>query len=390
MYLRNVMDLTKHGNFADNSTVFTGEYFSLPHDISLSNLTNQFTDLVNKRIHSIDFLSGSLLKDTIIPIIEVVLQCVFQGGKIMAAGNGGSAAQSQHFCSELMGRLKNKRSPIQAISLCSDISLITCIANDYGYERVFSRQIEGLGKANDVFVAFTTSGRSRNILEALQECKSLDICSIAFTGGNIDNIKQLADYVVDVPYEDTAVVQEIHMQLIHILCEILESNLVESNSVWDEVLQLGHEGYKYLILDRDGVINHVKANGYISSTSEFVFRQDFLNHIKPLSETFRYIFIVSNQKGIGKGLMTMEELEFVHKKMVEDILILGGRIDKIYVSTSADNNAIDNKPNTGLANKIIEEFPNVDFNNTVVVGDSASDYLFADKLKSKFVYARTR
>ena len=390
MYLRNVMDLTKHGIFVDNSTVFTGEHFSLPHNVSMSNLANQFTDLVNKRIHFIDFLSESHLKDTIIPIIEIVLQCIFQGGKIMAAGNGGSAAQSQHICSELMGRLKNKRSPIQAISLCSDISLITCIANDYGYERVFSRQIEGLGKANDVFVAFTTSGKSRNILEALTECKSLGICSIVFTGGNTENIKQLADYVVDVPYEDTAIVQEIHMQLIHILCEILESNLVESNSVWDEVLKLGHEGYKYLILDRDGVINHVKANGYISSTSEFVFCKDFLNHIKLLSETFRYIFVVSNQKGIGKGLMTMEELESIHEKMIDIILNHGGRIDKIYVSTSADNNAIENKPNIGLANKIKEDFSCIDFNSTVVVGDSASDYMFADKLKSKFVYARTR
>ncbi len=384
------MDLTRHGKSSNISTVFTGESFSMSPHMSMSNLTNQFVSLVNKRIQSINILCESRLQEVIIPIIEVVLLCVSHGGKIMAAGNGGSASLSQHFCSELMGRFKNKRSPIQAISLCSDISLITCIANDFGYERVFSRQIEGLGKANDVFVAFTTSGKSRNIVEALQECKSLGICTIVFTGKNTDNIKQLADYVIDVQYENTAVVQEIHMQLIHILCEILESNLVESNSVWDEVLKFGHEGYKYLILDRDGVINHVKANGYINSTSEFVFRSDFLNHIKSLSETFCYIFIVSNQKGVGKGLMTMEELKFVHEKMIENILNYGGRIDKIYVSTSAGNNAIENKPNIGLANKIKEEFPCVDFNNTVVVGDSASDYLFADKLKSKFVYARTR
>lgn len=390
MYLRNVMDLTKHGGLANNSAVFTGEQFGLSHNVCMSNLPSQFDNLVNKRKQSVDYLSEGHLKDTFIPVIGVILQCISHGGKIMAAGNGGSAAQSQHFCSELMGRLKNKRSPIPAISLSSDISLITCIANDYGYERIFSRQIEGLGKVHDVFMAFTTSGKSRNIIEALYECKSQGIFSVVFTGGNTDNIKQLADYVVEVPDEDTAIVQEIHMQLIHILCEIVECNLVESISVWDEVLKLGHEGYKCLILDRDGVINHVKANGYVSSTSEFVFRKDFLNHIKPLSETFRYIFVVSNQKGIGKGLMTMEELENVHEKMIENILNHGGRIDKIYVSTSADNNAIDNKPNTGLANKIIEEFPNVDFNNTVVVGDSASDYLFADKLKSKFVYARTR
>ena len=385
-----VMNLTKHREQVMSSTVFTGEGFNLPPNVNVSNLTKQYVGLVKKRIEAIGFLSEKHLQDAVIPIVEVFLKCISQKGKIMIAGNGGSASQSQHFCSELMGRFKNKRSPIQAVSLSSDTSLLTCIANDYGYERIFSRQIEGLGKANDVFVAFTTSGKSRNIIEALHECKSQGVYSVVFTGNNTDNIKQFADYIIDVPYGDTAVVQEIHMLLIHILCEIIESNLTESNSVWDEVLRLGHGGYKYLILDRDGVINHVKANGYINSTSEFVFRGDFLNHIKQLSETFRYIFVVSNQKGIGKGLMTMDELESVHGKMIESIVNLGGRIDKIYVSTSADNNAIENKPNIGLANKMKEDFPCIDFNITVVVGDSTSDYLFADKLKSKFVYARTR
>lgn len=356
----------------------------------MSNLSSLIFDLIRKRIQSVDYLNEKLQKEVIPTVLDVISQCISQGGKIMTAGNGGSASQSQHFCSELVGRFKSKRTPIKAVSLCSDISLITCIANDFGYERIFSRQIECLGNVNDVFVAFTTSGMSRNIIEALHECKSKGICSVVFTGGITENIKQLADYVVEVPDEDTAVVQEIHMQLIHILCEIVESNLVESISVWDEVLKLGHQGYKCLILDRDGVINHIKSNGYICSTSEFVFRKDFLNYIKPLSETFRYIFVVSNQKGIGKGLVTMEELADVHEKMIEYIINHGGRIDKIYVSTSADNNAIENKPNIGLANKIKEDFPCVDFNNTVVVGDSASDYLFADKLKCKFVYARTR
>lgn len=390
MYLRNVMDLTRHGKKTNNSTVFTGESFSLLPNVNPSNLSSQYNNFVDKRKLSVDFLSDGHLKDTLISVIGIIFQCILHGGKIMATGNGGSASQSQHFCSELMGRLKNKRSPIQAISLCGDISLITCIANDYGYERVFSRQIEGLGNANDVFVAFTTSGKSRNILEALLECKSKGIRSVVFTGGKTDNLQGLSDYIVDVPCADTAVVQEIHMQLIHILCEIIESNLVEVNSVWDEVLKLGHEGYKYLILDRDGVINHVKANGYINSPTEFVFREDFLKYIQPLSKNFHHIFIVTNQKGVGKGLMTKEEMESVHRKMIEKILDQGGRIDKIYVSTSADNNSIENKPNIGLANKIKEDFPCVDFASTVVVGDSASDYLFADKLKSKFVYARTR
>lgn len=384
------MELIKQQEQHTNSTVYTDDMINLSHENKHTNLSIIYDSLVKQRIQSIEFLYKNHLKENIIHVISDILYHILQGGKIITAGNGGSAAQSQHFCSELMGRLKTKRSPIQAISLSSDISIITCIANDYGYERIFSRQLEGIGNANDVFIAFTTSGLSRNIIEALLECKSLGIYSIVFTGSNPGKIKELANSIIDIPYDDTAVVQEIHMQIIHILCEIIESNLSESNSVWDEILRLGHEGYKYLILDRDGVINHVKANSYINSFSEFEFRKDFLNNIKQLAETYRYIFVVSNQKGIGKGLMTIEELESVHEKMIENIFKHGGRIDKIYVSTSADNNAIENKPNIGLANKIKEDFPCVDFNSTVVVGDSASDYLFADKLKSKFVYARTR
>lgn len=387
---RDTMDLTKHKGATDVSSVFTDvQDVQLPNVIK-SNLSSKYKELINKRKQSVGCLGGNSLIASYIPVVEIILQCIAHGGKIMAAGNGGSASQSQHFCSELMGRLKNKRSPIRAISLCSDISLVTCIANDFGYERIFSRQIEGLGNTNDIFVAFTTSGTSRNILEALLECKSRGVFSIVFTGRNADSVNRLADYVVSIPFDESTIVQEIHMQLIHVLCEIVESSVIEVSSFWSGVLELEKQGYKYLILDRDGVINHIKPNGYVLSPSEFEFRRDFLDVVKELSDAFQYVFVVSNQKGVGKGLMTEEELELVHRNMIKDISNCGGRIDKIYVSTSADNNAADSKPNIGLAEKIKEDYPAVDFKKTVVVGDSVSDYLFADNLTCKFVYARTR
>lgn len=389
-FLRDVMDLTKHGEQATVSAVVTVERFGLPNDNSLSDLCTQYNALSNLRIKSSELLRNYNIRESLLSAINAIVKHIQNKGKIIVAGNGGSASQSQHLCSELMGRLKNKRSPIQAISLCADISLITCIANDFGYERIFSRQVEGLGNANDVFIAFTTSGKSRNIIEALLECKTQNICSIVFTGSETDTLKRLADHIVSVPLADTAIIQEVHMQLVHIMCEIIEDFFSDKNSPWDEVITLGQKGFKYLILDRDGVINHVKANGYIQSSSEFIFCKDFLEHIKQLSEIYQHIFIVSNQKGVGKGLMTKEELESVHQKMITDISNQGGRIDNIYVSTNADSNAIENKPNTGLADKIIKDYPYVDFNSTVVVGDSASDYLFANNLKCRFVYARTR
>lgn len=383
------MDLTKYIDHSKESSVFAEDGLSVHHR-HLSNYDATIKSLVYKRVLSAKILSVESFQETLAVVVDAILQHIHQTGKILIAGNGGSASQSQHLCSELMGRFKSKRSPIRAISLCSDVSLATCISNDFGYERLFSRQIEALGEDKDVFVAFTTSGNSRNIIEALLECKSRGISTIVFAGDKTDLIKQFTDYIISIPSDDTAIVQELHMQLIHIICEIIEREINKDNTIWRDIIELGKHGFTSLILDRDGVINYVKANGYIKSASEFSFREDFLLNIGLLSHTFRYIFIVSNQKGVGKGLMTKEELEAIHSVMLNEINKNGGRIDKIYVGTNADSNALENKPNMGMANQIKNDYPDVDFKKTIVVGDSALDYIFAGRLESKFIYDRTR
>lgn len=351
--------------------------------------------IIKQRLSERREILTSILDDAELEhVVELVssklLFCIQHGGKILTAGNGGSAAQAEHFCSELMGRFKDKRSPVQAMSLCSNVSLLTCISNDFGYERVFSRQIEGIGNGKDIFVAFTTSGHSRNIIEALHECKSQGICTVAFSGKETDMISKFANHVISIPTEDTAIIQEAHLQIVHIICEIIENTLNDNGKVWHDVLDFGHQGYTNLILDRDGVINHVKANEYINSFAEFIFRKDFLAHAKELSETFSYIFVVSNQKGVGKGLISLHDLNVVHNRMKDELLRVGGRIDHIYIGTNARNDAPENKPNTGMAELIRRDYPDIDFSKTIVVGDSASDHLFADKLNCKFIYVRTR
>ena len=352
-------------------------------------IINLLRESLQKRTLSSKIIANSFI-DVFSLVVKTLYDKIHNSGKIMIAGNGGSASLSQHFCAELMGRMKIKRAPIPALSLCADSALITCIANDFGYERIFSRQIEGIGNVNDVFVAITTSGKSRNILEALLECKSRNITSIVFTGKETESLIPLADYVVSIPIEDTSIVQEIQLQLIHIICEIIDNSIQKDDNVWSSILKLAHEGFNTLILDRDGVINNVKANGYINSVQEFSLRKDFLFNVQKLSELFDHIFVVTNQKGVGKGLLSINDVETVHKKMVEDIVQHGGRIDKIYVSTGAKNDDFYNKPNIGMAELIKQDFPEVDLGRTIVVGDSVTDYLFAKNLKSKFVYARTR
>lgn len=211
MFHCDVMNLAKHTKqtaVPKAPICGTGQLSSY---VSASSLTNDIEALSNKRVKAVSCLSDKNVQISLASAIDAIIRCVRCNRKIMIAGNGGSASQSQHFCSELMGRYKDSRLPIRAVSLCSDVSLLTCVANDFGYERIFSRQIEGIGDAEDLFIAFTTSGKSRNILEALCECKSRGVQSLVLTGNHHDAISKLADIVISVPVDDPAIVQEIHL-----------------------------------------------------------------------------------------------------------------------------------------------------------------------------------
>jgi len=146
-------------------------------------------------------------------------------GVIYWCGNGGSAADSQHLAAELIGRFKNNRQALASIALSTDTSVLTCVANDYSYEEVFSRQIQGLGKAQDVLVGISTSGNSKNILNALKTAKSKGMTTIAFLGKDGGAAKEIADFSLVVESDSTARIQEFHIIVGHILCEIIETEL---------------------------------------------------------------------------------------------------------------------------------------------------------------------
>lgn len=147
------------------------------------------------------------------------------GGKILAFGNGGSAADAQHLAAELVGRFTRERAGMAALALSTDTSVVTSIGNDYGFERVFARQIEALGRPGDVAVALSTSGRSPNVLAAVTAAAAGGLRTIAFTGGDGGPIGAAADVHVNVPDDSAARVQEVHRTLLHALCEIVENAL---------------------------------------------------------------------------------------------------------------------------------------------------------------------
>jgi D-sedoheptulose 7-phosphate isomerase len=156
---------------------------------------------------------------------KLISDAINNGKTIFWCGNGGSAAESSHLAVELIGRFKENRLPLPSISLNSDTSAITCIANDFGYEEIFARQLEGLGRAGDVLVVLSTSGQSPNIIKALQRANKLGIKSVALLGKDGGKAKDFADIFIVVDSDETARIQEIHLLLGHIFCEFVENNL---------------------------------------------------------------------------------------------------------------------------------------------------------------------
>jgi len=152
-------------------------------------------------------------------------QILKDGGTIFWAGNVGSAADSQHLAAELVGRFKNNRKALRSVALTTDTSVLTCIANDYSYDDIFSRQLEALGRDGDVLVAISTSGNSENVSRALISAKELGVKTIALLGKDGGKAKELADLSIVIPSNSTARIQEAHILIGHILCDLIEREL---------------------------------------------------------------------------------------------------------------------------------------------------------------------
>ena len=156
---------------------------------------------------------------------KLIINSLQSGGKIMFCGNGGSAADAQHLSAELVGRYMKNRIPLASIALTTDTSVITAISNDFSYDKIFSRQLESIGKEGDVLYAISTSSKSENVVAALKSAKLLKIKTIGVTGSNCSGFKELCDITISVPASRPDRIQEMHIAIGHIICEIVESEL---------------------------------------------------------------------------------------------------------------------------------------------------------------------
>jgi D-sedoheptulose 7-phosphate isomerase len=160
-----------------------------------------------------------------VAIADRITQAMRSGGKLLLAGNGGSAADAQHIAAEFVGRFVSDRAPLPAIALTTDTSALTAIGNDHGFEQVFERQLRALGRKGDVFVAISTSGRSPNILNALRAARELGLVTVGFAKAVQTPMHALCDLVLAVPSEETALIQQLHITAAHAICQFVEREL---------------------------------------------------------------------------------------------------------------------------------------------------------------------
>lgn len=175
-----------------------------------------------------EMLSDTTLITKIGFAADKCIDCLREGGKLLLAGNGGSAADAQHIAGEFVSRFAFDRPGLPAIALTTDTSILTAIGNDYGYENLFARQVQAQGSRGDVFIGYSTSGKSPNILRAFQEARDRGLFSIGLTGNRGGQMNDLCDHLLEIPAADTPKIQEGHLVLGHILCGLVERGLFKA------------------------------------------------------------------------------------------------------------------------------------------------------------------
>lgn len=292
------------------------------------------------------------------PVIEkvakVCVDSINAGGKIMFCGNGGSAADSQHLAAELVGRYKINRPALNSVALTTDTSILTAVGNDFGYDTIFERQVEGIGKKGDVLVGLSTSGNSKNVLLAMDKAKAMGITTVSMTGEAGGKMKENADFAINVPSDTTNHIQEMHIAVGHILCGIIEKECSPK--------------VKALFLDRDGTIN--VDYDYTFEIEKFAFIDGIVDLCKQAQKKEYKIIVITNQSGVERGYYTIEQMNAFNDHMKKEFQKQGVEITDVYCCPYL--NHPDRKPAPGMYLKARDRY-NIDMENSVVVGDKERD-----------------
>lgn len=192
-------------------------------------MKDKITQLIKESIEAKKQMLDAGQIETLEKIAKTLIKAYEGGKKALICGNGGSAADSQHFAAELVSRFQLERKALAAVALTTDTSIITAIGNDYSFENIFSRQVEALADSGDIVIGFTTSGNSPNVLKAIEQAKSAGAVAIGFTGSKECKLKDAADICFCAPAQVTARIQECHSLAIHIICSLVETGIFQKN-----------------------------------------------------------------------------------------------------------------------------------------------------------------
>ncbi|MBN1214217.1 MAG: D-sedoheptulose 7-phosphate isomerase [Candidatus Lokiarchaeota archaeon] len=191
-------------------------------------MQNKIKEIISNSIDiKHDILANVELLQNIEQVVSVIVTCFKNDGKVLFCGNGGSASDAQHLAAELSGRFYIDRAPLFAEALHVNTSYITAVSNDYGYDQVFSRLVDAFGRKDDILIGLTTSGNSKNIINAFENANKIGMITIAMTGQYGGDINEFCDYLLDIPSKDIPRIQESHIMIGHIICELVEKEIFE-------------------------------------------------------------------------------------------------------------------------------------------------------------------
>jgi len=290
-------------------------------------------------------------------IADVLVKTIKNGNQIIFMGNGGSSADAQHLAAEFTGRYIMERDPMPAIAL-SNIAPVTAIGNDYSFDLVFKRQTEAHVRKGDAVVCISTSGNSKNIIEAMKAAKEKGATAITFTGmGGV--MKNMADHALVIPSTETPRIQEGYMVAGHIICGLVERGIF---------------GKKAVLIDRDDTI--AKDHPYCSRPEDLLLFDGVPASIARLNKAGYLVIIITNQSGIARGKFTEDILSKIHKKMIADIEKGGGKIDDIfYCPHHPDDKCECRKPEIGMGVKAVEKH-RINTKTSFMIGNSDADVEF--------------
>jgi D-sedoheptulose 7-phosphate isomerase len=307
---------------------------------------------------------GSIDPNRIESIATAMIEVLKKKRKVIFFGNGGSASDAQHLAAEFSGRYLLERPAMNGIAL-SSLSSITGIGNDYGYDRVFVRQLEACMESGDAVVGISTSGNSKNVLIAMERAKELGGLTIAFTGPS-GALKDMVDLPLIIPSTNTPRIQEGYMCAGHIICGLVERGMF---------------GRRAVFIDRDDTI--ARDVPYCSRPEDMHLFDGVGRSIKRLNDAGYLTIIITNQSGVARGFFTEQTLTMIHAKMKSDLALEGGRIDAIYhCPHHPDDHCACRKPGTAMIERAVREH-GINLRESYVIGDADHDILMGTKVGCK-------